>query len=366
MWVVAGLATPSGLGAQEPSTWTISSRAMEMGTGAEELFQAILFGRLFPDGSVVVADVRGLFLRIYGPDGTRQAEMGRAGGGPGEFRAIHGLWLTPKGKIGVWDGRSRRLTTFDRDGRLVDTRPVRADEEMASGNLEVFFGSFRNGDVLLVSLRLERLQNTADATPERWTLGRFGPGGEFRGSLGEVRGMWRAGRAPVPFSPVGRVAVHEDSIWVADGYEPELEIWTAGGKVVRTIELPWRLRPSGNPWSALEAELRRRDQRFFLELLDEAPRTNEFPPVGGLLIDDRRHVWVKVYDPTADAVWLKRNALELGPGGEWWVLGPDGGWVATVRMPDKLIPLDIRANRLLGVARDDLDVERVVVHTVVR
>lgn len=365
MWLVAGLGAPSGLDGQEASMWTISSGAVEMGRGAEELFQAVLFGRLLPDGRAVVADVGGLWLRVYGPDGTRQAEMGGPGRGPGRFRAIHGLWITPEGRIGVWDPVNRRFTTFDPEGRLVDTHPVRANGELAAGNLEVLLGFFRNGDVLLASLPLKQI--STDATPERWVLGRFGPGGEFRGSPGEVQGLWRAGRAPVPFSPVPWVAVHEDSIWVADGYEPKFELWTAGGDVVRTIELPWDVRPSGNPWSALEAELRRRDSRLFLELLDEAPRTDEFPPIGGLLVDHRAyHLWVKVYDPSADAIWLKRDALELSPGGEWRVLGPDGEWVATVRIPDNLIPLDIMGNRLLGVARDALDVERVVVHTVQR
>ena len=364
MWVMGGLGGPSGLDGQEALTWTISSRAVEMGRGAEEQFQSVLFGRLLPDGRAAVADVGGLFLRVYGPDGTRQAEMGGRGDGPGEFRSIYGLWLTPEGRIGVWDARSRRFTTFDPEGRLVDTHPVRAKGEVAFGNLEVFLGAFRNGDVLLASLRL-RLRST-EATPERWVLGRFSPGGEFRESPGEARGMWRAGRAPVPFSPVAWVAVREDSIWVADGYEPEFEVWTEGGDVVRTIELPWRVRPSGNPWSELRAELRRRDARFHLELLDEAPQTDEFPPVGGLLADDRGHLWVKVYDPSADALWLKPNALAFAPGGEWRVLGPDGEWVATVQMPDNLIPLDIRGNRLLGVARDALDVERVVLHAVVR
>lgn len=364
MWIVAGLALPFGLEGQEASTWTPSPEAVEMGRGAEELFQQVMFGRLLPDGRVVVADAEALFLRVYGPEGERQVEMGGSGGGPGEFRTIHGLWLLPEGGIGVWDSGSRRFTTFDPQGELLATQPVRADGGMGPGNLEVFLGSFGNGDVVLASLRLD--QRPIRATPERWVLGVFGPGGELRRTLGQVDGMWRAGRAPLPFSPVPRVAVGEDSIWVAHGYEPELEVWTAGGDVARTIELAWRVRPSGDPWATLEAELRRRDKHLFLQLLDEAPRTDEFPAVGGLLMDDRGYLWVKQYDPNADALWLKRNALEIGPGGEWRILGPKGEWVARIRLPDDLIPLDIRGNRLLGVARDALDVERVVVRSLVR
>lgn len=349
---------------QEAATWTLSSEATEMGRGADELFQEIMFGWLLPDGGVVVADAGALFLRVYGREGERQVEVGRSGEGPGEFRTVHGLWLTPEGTIGVWDSENRRFTTFDPRGELVATRPVGAAGDAASGRFDAFLGSFDNGDVLLASLRLEG--RPVRPTPERWVLGRFGPDGEFRSTLGEVSGMWRAGRAPLPFTPVPRVAVGRDSIWLAHGYEAELEVWSASGDVVRTVELPWSVDPAGDPWATLEAELRRRDKHWFLDLLDQAPRIGEFPAVGGLLTDDRGHLWVKVYDPSSDSLWLLRNALEVAPGGEWRILGPEGEWVARIQMPDHLRPLDIRGNRLLGVARDAFGVERVVVHTVAK
>ncbi|MGH7469870.1 MAG: hypothetical protein ACRENP_18130 [Longimicrobiales bacterium] len=57
--------------------------------------------------------------------------------------------------------------------------------------------------------------------------GRFGPTGEFRALVGEMRGMFRAERTPLPFTPVPRVAVRSDSLWVAEGYDPALKLWNA-------------------------------------------------------------------------------------------------------------------------------------------
>ncbi len=336
-----------------------------MGRGADELFQAVQFGRILADGSVVVADLGGLFVRVYAPDGRRRAEMGREGAGPGEFRAIHGLWITPDDEIGVWDGRMRRITIFEPDGRLIETRRVRPGPELEVGNLEVFLGSLDDGEIVLAALRMGQPPSPGDVKFERWVLGRFGLDGGFRGPAGELRGMLRARRAPVPFTPVPRVAVHSDSIWTVDAYEPAITLRDRTGEPAGKVELPWSVRPEDH-WTALESELRRIGKHYFLDQLDEVPRTDELPSVGGLLLDDRGRVWVKKYDPTRDALWLNRNALEIGPGGEWWVLEPGGEWAATVRMPDGLIPLDVRGDRLLGVARDALDVERVVVHQIRR
>jgi hypothetical protein len=343
----------------------VLSRPMPLGSGPDELFEAVLYGRLFADGRAVVADARAQFVRLYDRNGVRIATMGRAGKGPGEFAAIMGLRITPKGDIGVWDGRLQRLTLFDPQGRLISTHPVHADNRMA-GNLELFLGSWRNGDLLLGTLRMDRRPAQNELLPERWILGRFAVNGQLRAAAGEIPGMIRMHRAPLPFSPIPRVALRGDSVVIANGYAAQLKVLTADGRLVRTIALPWRTRAPQHQWSVLEAKLRQRNKPLLLELLREAPRDRPLPVMGGLLADDRGQLWVKEYDPAGDAIWLKRNALEIAPGGFWRVLSPDGRWVARVRIPENVSVLDIRGDRLLGVARDEFDVEQAVVYTITR
>lgn len=327
------------------------------------LFESIRYARLLPDGRVVAADAGEPVIRVYGPGGEFLTEIGGRGDGPAEFRAINGMWLTSEGRIGAWDATRRRITTFGLDGELRSTHRVVVGSEIPAGNLEVFLGAFGDDDVLLASLAFGDRGNASLDEPiaDRWALARFGQDGELRGFLGEVRGMRRVRGQPLPFSPMAYAVVLRDSIYASDGYEAEIAVLDGSGARGRTIELPSAPASPDEAWSALEAELRRRDHALYLQHLESLPRTDEIPQVAGLLADDQGYIWAKVYDPSVDSIWL-HDAVRPAPGGEWRVLRPDGELVATVPMPENVTPLDIRGDRLLGVARDELDVERIVVH----
>ena len=361
--IIASALTASSLTAQQVKTFLISPRPISLGDADNELFESIQFGRLSPDGRAVVADGGGLFVRVYGPDGKRQASFGRKGGGPGEFSSIHGLWLTREGKIGLWDGSSRRLTAFEWDGRVAATSVVRPEGKM-TGNLEIFMGALRTGDVLLGALNLKR-EPGVEITPERWTIGRFSSAGEFREAAGEVRGMYRMRRSPLPFTPVPRYGVRGDSLWVVDGFDPELKALSLRGDVLKRIDLPWRVQPPADQRAVLEPRLTEKKKQFQLELLNEAPTPERVPAAAGMLVDDLGYLWIKEYDPNYDSLWLHGAAFVVPPGGTWHILSPEGRW-AILRMPRNLTPLDIRGNKLLAVARDEFDVEQVVVHTISR
>lgn len=360
---------PDAVG-QEAEEWRVSPEP-ELRIGVVDgeeayLFQFVRFARFLPDGGIAVSDAGQVVIRIYGPDGNFRTEMGGRGSGPGRFQALDGMWLTPDGRIGAWDGDNRRISTFAPDGTLESTNRVRAEGRVAAGNLEVFLGAFGDGDVALASMRFGGDPREEGVIPERWAMGRFGPDGELRGRLGELRGMRRVRGSPVPFSPVPQVAVHRDTLYVSDGYEAEIAVIDGSGDRTRTIGVPRGPAPADDPRSSLEAALRSRGEDLKLRLLERMPPTERLPAVGGLLVDDRGLLWAKAYDPSADALRLKRNALQTGPGGTWQVLRPDGQLVATVEVPDRVIPLEIEGRRLLGVSRDAMDVERVVVHTVER
>ena len=83
------------------------------------------------------------------------------------------------------------------------------------------------------------------------------------------------------------------------------------------------------------------------------------------LVDGEEFLWVRDYDPAVHAV----NAGGLGrtgPGGVWTVLNRNGAVVATVSMPADFEPSSIDADYVLGVRRDELDVESVRVYRVQR
>ena len=303
---------------------------------------------------------------MFGPDGTFLNSIGRSGEGPGEFSGVTGLWLTPDALIGLWDRGNLRISTYRPDGELVSTNRLRVEgEEEYSVTPEVLLGPFGNGDIALASLEFGGPPDTPEAIPDRWVLARFSPDGEPRGALGDLRGMRRLRGQPLPFTPLPRVAVLGDSLFAADGYEAGIDVRGPDGAVGRTIILPTldRSADTESAWSALEAELRARNREMYLGMLERLPRSDEFPQIGGLLADDRGLLWVKLYDVPGDALWLGHGpAMRPRAGGEWHLVRPDGEVLGTVRMPDGLSPLHITENRLVGVQRDALDVERLVVH----
>ncbi len=364
------------LTAQQERRWSIQAAPeTEIGDALGDdayIFQSIAAARLLPDGRIVVADKAILDIRMYGKDGKFQKRIGRRGSGPGEFQHIGGLWLTSKGMIAVWDGKFGRITLFNSQGERESTQTLRGNP--ASRPPEIYFGSFSNDDIVLVSLIGGR--RGPEVVPDRWVLGRFGLDGEFKGALGEARGMWRYNGNPIPFSPLPHTVLHRDSLYIVDDYGAELTVRDGRGAVSRKLSLPPARQVTVDAaWSGMEAEMRQRAKsasgsgaKLFIDHLDHGRllRPNQFPQIGGLITDDRGYIWAKTYDPSMDPFYLKTNAILPAAGGEWRVIRTDGGLVATVRLPATVRPLEIKGDRLIGVAVDELGVEKVVVHAIQR
>ena len=374
------LARPAAGAEPQAPAWHLSDRPeVQIGeiSGEEPyLFGSIESVRLLPDGGIVVADGGALDIRVFESTGSLRARMGGRGRGPGEFRDIKGMWITSTGAIAAWDPVNRRITTFTPDGERLSADRVEAG---GAGYLQVFFGSFASDDVALASLN-SGPRRPGEIVPDVWIVQRYGLGGDYRAHLGPLRGMRRFDGNPVPFTPVPFAIVRSDSLFVSDGYEARITVWDASGAAARTLEPSLSPSPSADRvWSSLEAALRQRvsdgganptTRLAFDHLLNErVPRDDRFPRVGGLLLDSDGHVWVKVYDPLVDSIWLKRapHAGALAPGGVWQVLSPqDGRIVARVEIPANLRPTEVREHRLLGVTTDEWGVERAVVHAVRR
>jgi len=124
------------------------------------------------------------------------------------------------------------------------------------------------------------------------------------------------------------------------------------------IEIPASGTDASNAWPALRAEV---DSSLLARMPD--PRLEHTPALGGLLADGEEYLWVKIYDPTSDAIYLN---TPWGDGGEWRVVTPDGERVAEVEIPDGTIPLDVRGDRLVGLRRGSFDIPRIVVHRIER
>jgi hypothetical protein len=371
--VVAVACAPSGeeRAREAADTWSVSSEPLitigRLEGDPRYLFEQIAGARLLPDGRVVVADRGFGSVRVYGPDGSFQQEMGRPGQGPGEFEYISSISLFPPDTIVVYDSSRYRLVTYSPDGTLLSTRNIRGE----GGWPESFVGRFENGDLGLAWIVRTQREPMTFAT-DVMQFGRFSPEGLLRALLATATGMVRHEdgiMGMMPFSPRLHSFLYRDSVYFTDGLG-DIAVAGGNGAVARTIEVPIDPVDYGEARAQLAARMETADVDLrppvgFLERLDlvqelnEAPEPESVPRVAEVLLDDEGRFWLKRYEPASDSHVI--SSFERRAGGEWWVLQPDGRVVAVIQLPDGFTPMDVRGERIVGVASDELDVERVLV-----
>ena len=126
------VASGTGLGAQDTlrtaidmrPAWGDSLRVVEeLRIGELEGLPEVTFGRvssvcLAPDGSIQVFDDGSTIIRRYDREGTYLGDVGRAGGGPGEYFSSLGLKPHPEG-CALWDPRNARISLYSWSGVFV-------------------------------------------------------------------------------------------------------------------------------------------------------------------------------------------------------------------------------------------------------
>jgi hypothetical protein len=367
----AGLVVVENLTPQwgDSAGWHVT-RVPLLSLGAREGNPALQFAGIadatrLSDGTIVVADGRSSEVRFFAAGGAVLSVSGGQGEGPGEFRAIERMAVSPGDTVWVYDFALRRFTVLDERGivqRVVSLeRPPPAlgfVGQYADGTLLMaqFWGAGRTDDRLQEGLRRDPaalVRFRADGSLQD-TVGLF-PGREVHLAL--------EGNRMVMGTPLfGRTlsrAVTDARIWVGDqasfeigGYEldgtPAMLTRVVGADLSITQQdldavLADRLRE-------VRPE-RRPGTRAFLE---EAERPPTRPAYGRFLIDHDDHLWVAAYDVIGR------------PAPTWYVFAPDGRWLGTVVMPDRFRLLQVGVSWVLGVSQDEVDVEYVQLYALQR
>jgi hypothetical protein len=170
----------------------------------------------------------------------------------------------------------------------------------------------------------------------------------------------RFNKSPLPFTPRLNAFVVDDTVYVSNGIDSTIRVLDSSGMLMRQLGV---LLPRADPasaWSALEAELEARGDTEGLERLELIPRDAPLPVVAAAFPDDQGRIWVKQYDPIADNYWL--DGWRGPRGGTWWVIDKQGRRIATINLPERLMPLDVRGDEILGLVRDERGIERVALY----
>lgn len=325
------------------------------------LFQRIVDARITPAGRIIVADGGLLVVREYDRDGNFVAQLGGRGDGPGEFQSVRGIWTVPPDTVGVWDSYALRLTYFGPDNSTPRTVSLEsANATVGVGRLDFLAGALRDGSLAIGSVAL-----AGGLGGDQVSIERISAAGDHLGRMVETTGLVRATLAervvgPIPFSPYPHVATYADIVYHTNGAESLVTAWSPDAE--RTIAFPPHDYDVGREWSAVLAEVERRNVEPFARAVATAPRPERIPHLAGLLIDDAGLIWTKRYEPGTDAIWLGGGARPSG--GTWWVADASGNLIATVQVPAGFAPLQIENARVLGVSVDSLGVERVEVRAI--
>lgn len=105
-----------------PLNWTFREE-FSIGGGADE---PDALGRVRREsvradamGNLFVLDPMNHRVLVFGPEGGLIRQVGRRGGGPGEFQVPANMTLSPDGNVAVYDFAKRRLVWFDSSGEAL-------------------------------------------------------------------------------------------------------------------------------------------------------------------------------------------------------------------------------------------------------
>jgi len=302
-------------------------------------------------------------IRIFGSDGEFITSHGSRGEGPGEFTGLSSAWLLGD-TIEAFDGDLNRITRFA-PGKPPQTIRLEGVSSAQSAKSGLADGSWI-------------LSGVKEVQPDGRDLiavHRFSADGSHLGELYEIYGFRRHAvpgfTGPDPISPRQLIRTEGRSVFVAETLTPRItELDQSTGEARSIAWVPRDLvsadeavqvaRDAVSASGASEGE-----QVWTLASFDGLTGDEEVSVFWDFLVDGVGFLWVRDYDPSVHAVNLG-GLHRTGPGGEWSVLDRDGRYLTTITVPEDFEPLKIESDQLIGIRRDEFDIESVRVYRIVR
>ncbi|MEZ4425865.1 MAG: hypothetical protein R3E98_20890 [Gemmatimonadota bacterium] len=313
-------------------------------------------GRL-SDGTLLGLDKTSRQVRAFSAEGTHLWTAGGDGEGPGEFRFPWALTVLPGDSILVSDPGTGRITVFGPGGAFVRTSSLLA----LDGQL-LTWGLLGPTEVLYEVRSFRRTEADPRIVEDFSRLGGVDLDGtrtqEFGTFLLEIEypegNDADAANSPAIFDDVAHFAPWDGAVWFTANEAYQIERYGAGQvleRIVRWSGPDRTVRPEDVQSVSdvyLEGASDERTRQYVQDYLRYHPVAPAFAPFSRMRVDPGGRIWLQDYLrddlPDADAAWL--------------ILGPDGAEVVgRVRHPRRFTPLALGPDWVLGVTRDELDVE---------
>ncbi len=346
------------------------------------------------EDNIYAADAGHAEVRVFVAAGRFVRRIGRRGQGPGEFAFPSMIHVTGDTVV-VMDGQLRRMTAFTRAGDVLTTwslnvpgSPVRVSPvapvpggwlawSMRTEGWSYVPGVTRRDTIRVVRIpdmqaaldALARAGRTADPPAHVWT--------DFF--------SWERGRIVGTRTPIFESAIpplwEPEPVYAIDArgffhFSPAanylIESYDPSGKLVRRLTREYTPVPITE---AMVARYRDKVRAHWdtASMLGEAPagKYNDeiratfehvptLPPIGRLLVSSAGALWVERIDLVPDPVVL---VWTRGPSAQrvskWDVFDPAGRLLGTVTLPPGFSPRAVGEDWVLGILRDELDVQYV-------
>ncbi len=304
-----------------------------------------------PDGEIVVANRGSHELRMYDGAGVHLRSIGRYGDGPGEFRSIRGVTVHGDSLV-VFDSDQRRITVLDHVGGVRGTVPLEpTGDPVAILDLYRLAGMSDSGQLIM---HADGWMGLAASTPGireqvAETL-RYDLAGRRLGTFAEplVSTYFASPQTNygTMFSRFGSLALKGGDVFFADRRTYQVRQYREGTTLDRIVRVLVEPRP------VTEQDLH---EWYTLGSGYAGKAHSDLKPwLSQVIVDDTGHLWTLEYDP----YWR--------PIRTWSVFTPEGRWLGRVRAPDNLRVTEIRSDQVIGVFRDENEVEFVVRHRLIR
>ena len=352
-------------------------------TGPEE----ILFGDIESvardaAGNLVVADNQALEIRVFDSEGRHLRSLGREGEGPGEFESLQGAWPAEDGSIVAADFQD--ITRFGPEGTAVRTAGLLGPDRATvlpiglggSGLLLSRASPFNvpSPDALALSGSPEDVMREllGDLNPPIYYI-RHALDGVLVDTVAEVRIQRMApvssaetrdlgdGRfsqtvaMQIPFAPRAAAAGSSHGVAITGGRHFEIDVFGQDGSrlmIARLGEVPPVLTDAHLEAYVTHSGTRERDAasiRQTIESYRELPLPESLPGYTNVRFAD------------TGEIWAVRYAIRGAPMLRWDVFAADGVYLGRVAVPTSFRIEEVTRSEALGVATDELGVERVQV-----
>ena len=325
-------------------------------------FDRVVTPFLFLNGVGVPLSGEGT-IRIFDSDGDLVRTLGASGEGPGEFTRLSSAWARGD-TVEAFDGALNRITRFV-PGQSAETILL---EGVSSAQVAV--PGLADGSWVLYGVK--KVQRDGR---DLIAVHRFAPDGRHLGQLCETFGFRRhsypGGTGPDPISPRPLVRTEGQKVLVAETLTPHITELDGLTGATRSVEwTPRRVMGAGEAAQVARAAVTEPDvpegtQSRTLASFDALTGNEDVSVFWDFLVDEKGFFWIRDYDPSTHSASLG-GLGSTGSGGEWSVLDRDGQYVTTITVPKDFEPLAIESHQLIGIRRDEFDVESVRVYKIAR